>query len=355
MYTFLIVVIVIFVKNVYTQGIIGNSCSLEPSNSPGVCKLLTQCKEIRDQVVFSHKLPQTCGFEGTQAIVCCPKTRQPGYISQTKCREYTSHTKEEQLCGHYIVKRVVGGVPTGRTDFPHMAALGYPIESSDKYRWLCGGSVISEQYILTAAHCLFSIIGGEPKVVLLGVTNLNDTYHRHEKTIAKTIPHPEYNFNSHYHDIGLVKLKRPIEMSSYVRPACLNTHFDIPVGKVIATGWGDTHSKGGRSEDLLQVTLGITEYELCNKSYQVTRKLRRGIINDMHICTGRGKEQKDTCQGDAGGPLQIYHNNDATSCMYDIVGVISFGIGCDGDPSVNTRVSHYIKWIEDTVWPQSTQ
>ncbi|XP_063911584.1 serine protease snake-like isoform X3 [Zophobas morio] len=355
MYKFLIVVIVIFVKNVYTQSIIGNSCSLEPSNSPGVCKLLTQCQEIRDQVVFSHKLPQTCGFERTQAIVCCPKTRQPGYISQIKCREYTSYTKEKQLCGHHIVKRVVGGVPTGRTDFPHMAALGFQIGFSDEYRWLCGGSLISEQYILTAAHCLFSRTDGEPKVVLLGVTNLNDTYHRHEKTISKTIPHPEYNSSSHYHDIGLVKLKRPIEMSSYVRPACLNTHFDIPVGKVIATGWGDTHSEGGRSEDLLKVTLDITEYELCNKTYQVTRKLRRGIINEMHICTGRGKEQKDTCQGDAGGPLQIYHNNDATSCMYDIVGVISFGKECNGDPAVNTRVSHYIKWIEDTVWPQSTQ
>ena len=131
---------------------------------------------------------------------------------------------------------------------------------------------------------------------MLGVTNLKDTNHKHEIKIAKIVVHPEYKNVSNYHDIGLVKLEKPIEMSSYVRPACLNTHFDIPVGKAVATGWGLTDYAGGSSEDLLKVTLDIAEYELCNKTYQVTRKLRQGIINDIHICTGTGKEQKDTCQ-----------------------------------------------------------
>ncbi|KAJ3656633.1 hypothetical protein Zmor_015692 [Zophobas morio] len=353
MHKFLIIVIMILVKNVYTQDVIGNSCSLEPTNSPGICKLLTKCKEIRDQVVFSYKLPQTCGFEGTQAIVCCPKSRQPGYISQKKCREYTSQTKEEQLCGHNIVKRIVGGIPTGRTEFPHMAALGYQTNGTHYFRWLCGGSLISEQYILTAAQCLTSVPQGIPKVVLLGVSNLSDTNHRHQIKIAKNVVHPEYKKLFGYNDIGLIKLEKPIEISSYVRPACLNTQFDIRVGKGVATGWGKTHL-GTYSAILLKVTLDIVEYELCNMTYQGVSELERGFINDMHICTGRGKEQKDACQGDAGGPLQISHNNDESSCMYDIIGLTSLGKGCFGGPSVSTRVSHYIKWIEDIVWPENS-
>ncbi|XP_063911592.1 serine protease snake-like isoform X1 [Zophobas morio] len=353
MYKFLIIVIVTLVKNIYTQNI-GNPCTHERSNSPGLCKLLTQCKEIRDEIVIFQKLPQTCGFQETQAIVCCPNPQPSGSISETKCREYTSHTKEKQLCGHNIVKRIVGGKRAGRTEFPHMAILGFPMEDSDNYMWLRGGSLISEQYILTAAFGLLHIYIGRPQVVLLGVTYLNDTDHSQEIKIEKYISHPEYNNTSYYHDIGLIKLEKPIEMSSYVRPACLNTHFDIPVGKVVITGWGQTEWGGDSSEDLLKVTLDITEYEVCNKSYQSIRKLKRGIIDSMHICT-QGNELEDTCQGDTGGPVQIHHNNDKSSCMYDIVGVVSFGKACGGAPSVNIRVSHYIKWIEDIVWPENNQ
>lgn len=56
-------------------------------------------------------------------------------------------------------------------------------------------------------------------------------------------------------------------------------------------------------------------------------------------------------QGDSGGPLQIYHSNDDIECMYDIVGITSFGKACSGSPGVYTRVSKYIEWIENIVWP----
>ncbi|XP_063911594.1 serine protease snake-like isoform X3 [Zophobas morio] len=352
MYKFLIIVIVTLVKNIYTQNI-GNPCTHERSNSPGLCKLLTQCKEIRDEIVIFQKLPQTCGFQETQAIVCCPNPQPSGSISETKCKEYTSHTKEKQLCGHNIVKRIVEGKPAGRTEFPHMALLGFPTGNRDNFQWLCGGSLISEQYILTVAHCLTSEVVGEPKVVWLGITNLNDTNHKQEIKIAKNIVHPEYKNTSHYHDIALVKLDKPIETNSYVRPACLHTQLEIPVKKIVATGWGLTRYAGESSQDLLKVTLNIVDYDFCNRNYLDTRKLREGIIYDMQICTGGTyPQQGDTCQGDTGGPIQIYNND---SCMYDVVGVISFGKSCSGGPSVSTRVSHYIKWIENIVWLENGQ
>ncbi|KAJ3666930.1 hypothetical protein Zmor_002352 [Zophobas morio] len=353
MFKFFSIVIVISVQSVYTKDIIRSPCTLQSSNSPGECKLLTECKEIQDEAVLGYKTPQSCGFEGTQTVVCCPKSRRPGDISEKKCSEYASYTKEKQLCGHNIVKRIVGGKPAGRTEFPHMAIFGYEKRGSENIQWLCGGSLISEQYILTAALCLSSRLVGEPKLVLLGVTNLNDTNHRREIKIINNVVHPEYRNITYYHDIALVKLEKPVEINSYVRPACLNTNFDFSVSQAIATGWGFTQPSGKRSEDLQKVTLDITDHQLCNNTYN--KVLCQGIINDVHICTGSDNEKKGTCRGDVGGPLQIHHKNDPTLCMYDVVGVISSGIICSQGPSVNTRVSHYIKWIEDIVWPEKTQ
>ena len=73
-----------------------------------------------------------------------------------ECLEYVSYTQEKEICGHKIVKRIVGGDRAGSAEFPHMALLGYQSKNSDNLRWLCGGSLISEQHVLTTAHCLFT-------------------------------------------------------------------------------------------------------------------------------------------------------------------------------------------------------
>lgn len=92
----------------------------------------------------------------------------------------------------------------------------------------------------------------------------------------------------------------------------------------------------------------MVAHSICNMTYsRGNRKLSRGILDDSQFCAGGGKS--DTCQGDQGGPVQILVKS--PHCMYQIVGITSFGKACFIVPGVYTRVSYFVPWIEKTVWP----
>jgi len=365
------------------QLFIGDLCTIQSTESQGECKLLNDCPKALQDLQESQRFPQTCGFQGTQPIVCCVQStstsivsptivrnRIAGEVSKQKCKEYTKYLyenkkspillidapkSEKNECGHKVVTLIVGGEQANRREFPHMAAIGYEDVSGGDVKWLCAGSIISEQYILTAGHCLNSREFGLSKYVRIGVTNLKDRNHLQEFSVAERIRYPEYTPSSHYNDIGLIKVNKRANLNPYAVPACLYTDFRMKAKKAIASGWGRTSFTGITSDDLLKVTLDLFSQPFCNNSYrnQISRKLNQGIKEDTQMCAGSTETEKDTCQGDSGGPLQIFHDmsNDNVSCMYDIVGVTSFGKACSGSPGVYTRVSAYIKWIEDIVWP----
>jgi secreted trypsin-like serine protease len=352
------ILLFILVEVVYCKETVGDSCTLKPSDSLGRCKLLRDCQQIRDEVLQQQTLPQTCGFHGTQAIVCCPissqNTRKPGEISKKKCREYSSIARDDSLnnqneCEHKRIKRIVGGILASRKEFPHMVTIGYE-EKPDQISWLCAGTLISPQYVLTAGQCLASRSSGFPKYVKMGITNLNDTDHKQQYEIIERIKYPEYQPPSAYHDIGLLKLEKAVTINSFVRPACLYTEAELSSDKLVATGWGRTEFTGPTSEDLLKVTLNVVEHDVCKQHYLKLRKLKNSVMNDIQICAG-STDHKDTCQGDSGGPLQTYHVGDDITCMYDIVGITSFGKSCAVNvPAIYTRISYYVSWIEDIVW-----
>ncbi|XP_023310068.1 serine protease snake-like isoform X2 [Anoplophora glabripennis] len=291
----------------------GDKCSFK-DGSEGKCKLLKECPTAVQQIKTKDD-PVICGINGTELIVCC---------------------KDE--------------------DVMEMALIGY--QPSDEIRWLCGGSLISENFVLTSAVCLFTKYDGYPKLVRIGFTNKTDPTHMQERTVSEIIPHPKHN-NKKYHDIGLLKLSKDVKFSTYVRPACLQTEYYIPHILAIASGWGSLNFTNDLSNDLLATVLEFYSVDECNNTYRryirAGGNLENGIVDDLMICAGISKSLRSTCQGDGGGPLQVYHQEtDEVKCMYDIIGVTSFGKPCGlakNIPDVFTRVSAYIKWIEDIVWP----
>lgn len=164
-------------------------------------------------------------------------------------------------------------------------------------------------------------------------------------SVSRTLTHPEYQTNIQYHDVALVELAQPLQFSQYARPACLNSRTNIPDQRAITTGWGLTEFAGYDSETLLKVTLDLFKFNECQPRIQTSFRLREGIIENQHLCAGSyAGEEKDACEGDSGGPIQVYHTG--VHCMYNILGVTSFGTGCGFNVGLYARVSNYIDWIE---------
>ncbi|XP_044756150.1 serine protease snake-like [Coccinella septempunctata] len=382
----------------------GDSCILNSTGQQGICKTILSCPRALEEIKH-QKFPQTCGFAGSVPRVCCvdkpppiktttttttqsttskrttPPTKPtpqissnasyinpykrntPGYKSFEKCLEYSklvfTYEKppiliidkdeiKENTCGFRVVPLIVGGEPANRREFPHMALVGYG--PSDDTQWLCGGSLISENYVLTAGHCLISTELGNASRVRLGVTEIHNPSHRQDRKVIDLIRYPDYLPPSLYNDIGLLKLEKNVAFDIYVRPACLHTSVN-PLGqKAIATGWGRTDFVGYSSDQLLKVTLALSDPVACYDSFTKISKLRleRGIDDKIMVCAG--SVGQDTCQGDSGGPLQIYSPID---CMYEVIGVTSFGKACGigKNPGVYTRVSHFVDWLEKVAFP----
>lgn len=298
-------------------------------------------------------------------------TRKPQRksISELKCEEFSKPytqtinalplsldpellTIRVGKCDRNAQALIVGGQKSELGEFPHMVAVGF--KTGRGLSWNCGGSLISENYVLTAAHCTDSSLG-KPVAVRLGELNLvrnDDGASPENYKVVQVVAHPEYRSAAKYNDIALLRLDRQVEFSNTVRPACLYSTDKISESRAIATGWGAL-GFGDRSSDiLLKVGLSFIDNRKCATLYrsEQSSSLQRGII-DSQLCAGELQGGYDTCLGDSGGPLQV--TSDSNKCIYKIVGITSFGKFCGerNSPGVYTRVSAFVPWIESVVWP----
>jgi len=261
--------------------------------------------------------------------------------SKPTSKPVTSKPDGSCHCGAANHNRIVGGTEVSPAHkYPWQ--VGLKIRGGGSY-W-CGGSIINDRYVLTAAHCFFNTQGeresDEGLVVGVGDHNMvtdKDDVSGVTRLVAaeKVILHPEYKSSGYDYDVAVIKLAEKLSMTKEVGPVCLPNDPSLTYAgvKAISSGWGTTSSGGSQPNKLMEVELPILEPSCWNM---------KGISERM-LCAGYRKGGKDTCQGDSGGPLVVDDMG-----KYRQVGVVSWGNGCAGknSPGVYARVTKFLNWIK---------
>uniref|UniRef100_A0A8C9R4S9 chymotrypsin n=1 Tax=Scleropages formosus TaxID=113540 RepID=A0A8C9R4S9_SCLFO len=236
--------------------------------------------------------------------------------------------------------KIVGGQNAAPGSWPWQVSMRY------QGSHVCGGSLINNRWVLSAAHC-FALISTNPSrwTMVLGLqtqqgTNPNSV----SVSVSKITVNPNYNGNTNNNDLALVQLSSTINFSDYIQPICLaatgSTFYNGT--ETWVSGWGNIQSGVSLPSPgtLQEMQVPVVGNGKCNCLYGP------GSITDNMLCAGLLAGGKDSCQGDSGGPLVVKRGS-----VWVQAGIVSFGNGCaePSYPGVYTRVSRYQSWISSVI------
>ncbi|NXD76216.1 OVCH2 protein, partial [Halcyon senegalensis] len=276
----------------------------------------------------------------------------PFYSSDPKCGQKFQEPKPWSYFNFFT--RIVGGNQVKQGSHPWQVSL------KRRQKHFCGGTIVSAQWVVTAAHCILD------RNLL---KSLNVTAGEHDLRIRESgeqtlpvkyvIKHP--NFDPRWpmnYDIALLKLDGAFNFSPSVLPACLPDPGEkFEAGYMCtASGWGRLNENGILPQVLHEVNLPILTSKECSRALST---LQKPIQSDTVMCAGFPDGGKDACQGDSGGPLLCRRKHGA----WTLAGVISWGMGCArgwisnqkkkhynrGSPGIFTDLSAVLPWIQENM------
>ncbi|XP_014214746.1 chymotrypsin-2-like [Copidosoma floridanum] len=234
--------------------------------------------------------------------------------------------------GRFLESRIVNGENAQPGEIPFQVSLqmGYHF---------CGGSILNQNYVVTAAHCLYGQ-KAEKVTVIVGVVSLSQARFKYQA--ERLIVHENYDPRRIVNDIALIKVFEPFQFTKFVQPVRLPDAYSKVETHSLATvsGWGSLMSSGGEAPDHLQkANIFIADLAYCK---QVMLNVG-GYVSETNICANDPKMRRGQCNGDSGGPLTVDGK---------LTGIVSWSIKdpyCASTiyPGVYTRVSEYINWIHD--------
>ncbi len=252
---------------------------------------------------------------------------------------------------------IVGGAPADPGEWPWQVALVHGDASGPNfwYDQFCGGSLISAQWVVTAAHCVTNgtaAVSPSSVDVVAGIYDLWEPASGYQqRNVASIVVHPSWNPSTMDYDIALLKLASPVTLggSGETKTAAVPL---VPSGigaltgtTSWVTGWGYTYSTPEFPDELYEVSVPIIANSVCNDASHYN-----GAITDRMLCAGYDAGGHDSCWGDSGGPLVVWNSG-----QWQLAGIVSWGDDC-AQPykqGVYTRVSEFVDWITNTTTPPS--
>ncbi|KAM4580939.1 suppressor of tumorigenicity 14 protein homolog [Odontesthes bonariensis] len=303
-----------------------------------VCDSKMDCKDGSDEASCKTS-PNMCS---AFSYVCSNKECVNKVNAECDRVSDCSDNSDESGCGcgtrPYKLNRIVGGQNAELGEWPWQVSLHFKT-----YGHVCGASVISDRWLLSASHCFITTSpdnlvasnwltysGMQNQLKMDGVL----------RKVKRIITHPNYNDFTFDYDISLLELTEPLEFTNTIQPICLPSSSHIfPAGMACwVTGWGALREGGQKAQILQKASVKIINDTVCNMvtENQVTSRM---------LCSGFLAGGVDACQGDSGGPLSCFEE----SGKWFQAGVVSWGEGCArrNKPGVYSRVTKLRDWIKD--------
>ncbi|XP_006834572.1 PREDICTED: plasma kallikrein [Chrysochloris asiatica] len=301
----------------------------------------TCTKMIRCQFFTYSLLPEDCqeqkckcslklSLDGSPTMITYETQRSSGY-SLRLCK-----TGDSSVCTPKLSARIVGGTRSSLAEWPWQVSLQVTLKTQSH---MCGGSIIGNQWVLTAAHCFDGLAWPDIWRIYGGILNISEiTKETPFSQIKEIIIHQQYAVSEGGHDIALVKLETPLNYTELQKPVCLPSKDDTNTiyTNCWITGWGFNKEKGEIQNILQKANIPLVTNEECQRrysDYEITKQM---------ICAGYKEGGTDACKGDSGGPLVCKHDG-----IWHLVGITSWGEGCARreQPGVYTKVAEYVDWI----------
>ncbi|XP_067221139.1 transmembrane protease serine 4a isoform X1 [Chanodichthys erythropterus] len=311
--------------------------SFTQQHAETVCQLLGYSVKPSFSTVPVGPLPSDLKMSFCMVGSSKPQTFQSTTSDRKVCTQGTVVTLECSAdCGlSRNQERIVGGQDAIIENWPWQVSL----QNSGQHT--CGGSLVSPNWVVTAAHCF----NGDGKKALIRWTVVTgNTYlgSSGASSVDKVIVNKDYKPSQNDYDIAMIRLKSPITVGESRRPVCLPPQ-DLGLAggdNVVVTGWGHTLEKGNLSPKLQKAQIQLIDRAQCSSP-----AVYGSSVTTNMICAGYMEGKVDACQGDSGGPL-VY-----SSGRWMLVGVVSWGVGCarQGRPGVYTNMDQMLDWVHSVM------